>query len=157
MPRFLPALVALLALPALAPAHAVGVEAKLVGDAVRIEAFFDDDTPAEGAKVAVHDGANALIAEGKTDATGGWAFAVPPAGKYTVRVDAGDGHATTTVVTVPPHPVADATAISAGASRAAFTGWQRWAAAAVGLAGIAAGTVAVRRRLRATAARSARG
>ena len=157
MPRFLPALVALLALPALAPAHAVGVEAKLAGDTVRIDAFFDDDTPAGGAKVTVRDGTGALVAEGETDAAGGWAFAVPPAGKYTVRVDAGDGHATTTVVTVPPHPVADETAISAGASRAAVTGWQRWAAAAVGLAGIAAGTVAVRRRLRANALRSARG
>lgn len=157
MPRFLPALVALLALPALAPAHAVGVEAKLVGDTIRIEAFFDDDTPAQGAKVVVHDGANALVAEGETDATGGWAFAVPPAGKYTVRVDAGDGHATTTTVTVPAHPVAAETAISAGASRAAVTGWQRWAGAGVGLAGIAAGTVVVRRRLRVTAARSARG
>ena len=147
MTRYLPALLAALALPAFAQAHAVGVEAKLVGEAVRIEAFFDDDTPADGAKVTVRDGANALVAEGVTDDKGVWSFAVPPAGKYAVRVDAGGGHAATAVVTIPERATST-TAISDGPSRESFTGWQRWATAGVGVALIAAGTWLVKRRLR---------
>ena len=66
MTRFLPALLALLVLPALAHAHAVGVVAKLAGGRVTIEAFFDDDEPAADAKVTVHDTTNALIAYAKS-------------------------------------------------------------------------------------------
>jgi len=148
MTRFRPALLALLALPAFAQAHGVGVEAKLAGGVVRIEAFFDDDTPAADAAVTVRDAADAVVAAGRTDAAGVWAFPAPAGGKYTVRVDAGDGHATTTVVTVPPG-AADGGAISAGPSRAALTGWRRGAAVAAGLGAIAAATalvVAVRRK-----------
>ena len=138
MTRLVTTLLALLALPAFAHAHAVGVTAKLVSGSVRVEAFFDDDEPAADAKVTVRDAAGSLVAEGTTDAAGVWSFAVPPAGKYTVRLDAGDGHATTTVVTV-PQGVAEAT-ISEGASREARTGWNRYAAVAVGLLAIAAAT-----------------
>ncbi len=150
MTRLLPALLTLLAFPALAHAHAVGVTATLAGERVTIEAFFDDDEPAADAKVTVHDAANVLIAAGKTDAAGAWSFAVPPAGKYAVRVDAGDGHATTTVVTV-PHDASVSASISDGPSREARTGWHRWLGVAVGLLGIAAATkvfTQVRRRSR---------
>ena len=149
MKRLLMTLLTLLALPALAHAHAVGVAAKLVGGGVRIEAFFDDDEPAADAKVTVRDAANNLIAEGTTDAAGVWSFALPPAGKYTVRLDAGDGHATTTVITVPPG-AAGAIAISEGPSREARTGWHRWAAVAVGLLTIAAVTKVLTRLKRTT-------
>ena len=139
MTRLPSTLLALLALPAFAHAHAVGVTAKLAGGGVRIEAFFDDDEPAADAKVSVRDAENSPVAEGTTDAAGAWSFAVPPAGKYTVRVDAGDGHATSTVITV-PQAVVEAAAISEGPSREARTGWHRWAAVAVGLLAIAAVT-----------------
>ena len=139
MTRLVTTLLALLALPAFAHAHAVGVTAKLVGGSVRVEAFFDDDEPAADAKVTVRDAAGTLVAEGTTDAAGVWSFATPPAGKYAVRLDAGDGHATTTVVTV-PQVAAEAVAISGGPSREARTGWHRWAAVAVGLLAIAAAT-----------------
>ena len=139
MTRLPSTLLALLALPAFAHAHAVGVTAKLAGGGVRIEAFFDDDEPAAGANVTVRDAANSLVAEGTTDAAGAWSFAVPPAGKYTVRVDAGDGHATTTVITV-PQVATEAVAISEGPTREARTGWHRWAAVAMGLLAIAAVT-----------------
>ncbi len=144
MTRLVWILLTLLALPALAHAHAVGVTAKLVGASVRIEAFFDDDEPAADAKVTVRDAAGSLVAEGTTDAAGVWSFAAPPAGRYTVRLDAGDGHATTTVITV-PQGVAEAGAISEGPSREARTGWHRGAAVAVGLLAIAAGTWAFTR------------
>ncbi len=139
MTRLLSTLLAILALPAFADAHAVGVTARLASGDVRLEAFFDDDEPAAGAKVTVRDAADALVAEGTTDAAGVWSFAVPQAGKYTVRVDAGDGHAATTVIVV-PQGAAEAAAISGGASREARTGWHRWAGVAVGLLAIAAGT-----------------
>ena len=138
------ALLALLTLPAYAHAHAVAVEAKLAGDRVAIAAFFDDDEPAADAKVTVHDDGNGLVAEGKTDAAGVWSFAVPPAGRYTVRVDTGEGHATTTVVTVPPNGAGSAS-IADGPSRAARTGWLRVLGAAVGLLGIAAATIVLTR------------
>ena len=139
MTRFLPALMTLLALPALAHAHAVGVVAKLAGERVTIEAFFDDDEPAADAHVTVHDAANTLVAAGKTDAAGAWSFAVPPAGRYTVRVNAGHGHATTTVVTV-PQSASESASIWDGPSREARTGWHRWLGVAVGLLGIATAT-----------------
>ena len=143
MPRVLMSLVALLALPLFAHAHAVGVTAKLVGGDVRVEAFFDDDDPAAGARVTVRDSTDAVVAEGTTDGAGVWSFAVPPAGRYTVRLDAGDGHATTTVITV-PQVAMEAEAISAGSSREARTGWHRWAAVAAGLFAIAAVTWVIR-------------
>ena len=36
-----------------ASAHGIGVEAKLKGDRVAVEAFFDDDTPAADSKMVV--------------------------------------------------------------------------------------------------------
>jgi len=144
MTRLLPALLALLLLPALAHAHAVGLVAKLAGGRVTVEAFFDDDEPAADASVTVHDEANAPVAQGKTDAAGVWSFAVPPAGRYTIRVNAGDGHATTTVVTIPAIPIGEVT-VTEGVSREARTGWLRAVGVAAGLLGITAATIAFTR------------
>ncbi len=51
--RMLVATVFLLVLPSAAFAHGIGVEAKLKGDRVAVEAFFDDDTPAADSKMVV--------------------------------------------------------------------------------------------------------
>jgi len=93
-------LIALL-LPGVALAHAVGVEAKLKDGKVNVEAFFDDDTPAQEAKIIVTDADGKTVAEGKTDKTGRWSFPAPAAGKYKVVVEAGPGHRATTTLTVP--------------------------------------------------------
>jgi hypothetical protein len=77
------------------------VQAKLRAGQVEVEAYFDDDTPARGAKVKVLDGQQAVIAEGRTDREGRWTFAAPEAGTYQVVADAGAGHRATTQITVP--------------------------------------------------------
>ncbi len=141
--RFVIPLAFLLVLPVVASAHAIGVDARIVGEMVRVEVYFDDDTPAHEAKVEVLDGEKAVMAEGRTDEKGHWTFAKPKPGKYTVRVDAGDGHAAKTVIAIPGE-VEESKSLSEGPSRESFTGWQRLACTGVGLAIIAGLTAALR-------------
>lgn len=141
--RFVLPLAFLFVLPAIASAHAIGLDARIVGDKVRVEVYYDDDTPAGDAKVEVLDGEKALVAEGKTDEKGVWTFAKPKAGKYAVRVDAGDGHAAKTTITIPGE-AAESQSLGDGPSRESFTGWQRLAFTGVGLAIIAGLTAALR-------------
>ena len=82
-------------------AHNLGVQGKLRAGRVEVEAYFDDDTPARGAKVKVLTGRQEVIAAGRTDRDGRWSFPAPEAGTYQVEVDAGAGHRTTTQITVP--------------------------------------------------------
>ena len=141
----------LLAAPSFASAHGIGVEAKLKGDRVAVEAFFDDDTPAADAKMAVTTEDGKVVAEGKADAKGMWSFPAPPAGKYKVTANAGGGHLAKTTITIPARPAAvpgttppDGTSspssaepeviVSDGLTRAEMTGWRRWLMAGVGLA-----------------------
>jgi hypothetical protein len=56
-----------------------------------VEAGFDDDTPAEGAKVTVTAADGTVIAEGRTDERGVCKFERPGPGKYTVTVESA-GH-----------------------------------------------------------------
>lgn len=149
--RLLVVTVLLFVAPSFASAHGIGVEAKLKGDRVAVEAFFDDDTPAADAKVAVTAEDGKTVAEGKADAKGTWSFPAPPAGKYKVTVDVGGGHLAKTTITIPTRPLAvpspttsDGTAspsgaepeviVSDGPTRAETTGWRRWLMAGVGLA-----------------------
>jgi hypothetical protein len=140
----------MLLLPQMADAHGIGIEAKLKGGTVVVEAFYDDDTSAPGAAVTVEDDAKKVVVEGKTDAQGKWSFPAPKPGKYTVRVNAGDGHIARTTITIPPNETAPPTesgeqgkgadvgiTISEGPTRSQFTGPMRWVMAAVGLALIA--------------------
>jgi nickel transport protein len=85
--------------PALA--HKLGAECKLNGGRVELEAFYDDDTPARNARVAVIDEGKNNIAEGRTDDKGVWSFEAPKPGTYQVTVDAGAGHRTRVKFTVP--------------------------------------------------------
>jgi nickel transport protein len=127
-----------------ASAHAVGAEARLKGDRVEIEAYFDDDTPAADARVSVEDEGQRTVAEGRTDAQGRWLFPRPAAGRYRVTVDAGAGHRARIIVTVPDGAPAetssaagkDAVTVSEGPSRQEFTRFP-WARVALGLAVIA--------------------
>src|SRR5205823_875089 len=125
---------------------------------VIVEAFFSDNTPARDAAVTVRDPAGAEIAAGRTDDTGEWSFPRPPAGKFTVTVDAGAGHRKQEAITVPTDtalhthsPPPPEVIITAGPTRDELTRFP-WLRVALGLAAIAvlAGVlvVALRRRPR---------
>ena len=126
-----------------ASAHALGAECKLVGDRVALEAYYDDDSPADGARVRVEDGGKQVVTEGRTDARGGWSMPRPGPGRYTVVVDAGVGHRTQLAFTIPapqststPDAVAPpepAVTISEDRTRQEFTAFP-WLKLAIGLA-----------------------
>lgn len=152
-PRLL-AVVAVFLLPSIAFAHGIGVEAKLKGDRVHVEAFFDDDTPGSDAKVTITDSDAKVVAEGKTDAKGMWSFPAPAPGKYKVAVDAGGGHLAKTTLTIPPGATPTSPAptkpaeleviVSDGPTRAETTGPRRALMAVVGVAVIGLLTWGVR-------------
>jgi hypothetical protein len=77
--------------PALA--HRLHVDSWVVGETVRIEAFYDDGTPAQEAKITLKLGGQ-LVAEGRTDDKGVWTSPRPKPGTYTVRAES-IGHAAT--------------------------------------------------------------
>jgi nickel transport protein len=90
--------VALLFAPASpAFAHRLMADFKIVGDQLRVEAFYQDDTPAQKAKVIVRSG-DVIVAQGQTDEKGVWTCAKPAAGSYTVRVESAGHAATETLV-----------------------------------------------------------
>ena len=132
----------LLALLTAAPAraHALGAECRLRGVHIELDAFYDDDTPAAGAKVRLLDEQKKVVAEGRTDAKGRWTAPRPPAGNYEVVVDAGAGHRATRKITVPegtePLPAAEPDivasterVISEGPTREEFTTFPWWGVA----------------------------
>lgn len=82
-------------------AHEMGVECKIRGPKVIVEAFFEDDTPARDASVVVRNTEEKVVAEGKTDDSGRWNFPKPDPGSYRVFVNAGDGHRARMTLTVP--------------------------------------------------------
>ncbi len=57
------------------------------------QSYFQDGSPAIGAKVQLRDTKGSCIAETMTDDHGEFRLPLPPAGTYTLRVDAGWGHA----------------------------------------------------------------
>jgi hypothetical protein len=79
-------------------AHKMYVEAKPLTDHVRVEAYYDDDTPAQEAKIKILKD-DAVIAEGRTDEKGVWTCTLPP-GHYSVRAET-LGHAAHGVIEVP--------------------------------------------------------
>lgn len=86
---------ALLCLPGTASAHALGAEWSIRGGQILLEAYFSDDTPAQGAVVSVLllSTEPAKKFEGKTDEKGFCLFPRPGRpGKYRIVVDAGSGH-----------------------------------------------------------------
>jgi len=82
-------------------AHEIGAEAKVKGNEVVVEVFYDDGTVGRDVIVTATDSAAKEIAKGKTDAKGLWKFPLPAPGKYTLLIDGGPGHKTKISVTVP--------------------------------------------------------
>jgi hypothetical protein len=73
--------------PSRAVAHDLHAKVKLPGDAVVVEAGFDDDTPAEGARVVITGSNGAEVVSGKTDETGVCRLPKLAPGKYTATVE----------------------------------------------------------------------
>lgn len=89
-----------------ASAHDMTVTARVIGekqDQVRIEAGFDDDTPASEAVVRVRNEVGREVATGKLDDKGVWIFPRPGPGKYTIRVEY-IGHDRELVLELPEDP-----------------------------------------------------
>ena len=61
-----------------------------VGPNLRVEAYYDDNTPAQEARIAVKSG-ETIVVEGKTDERGVWTFPLPAPGNYTVTAES-TGH-----------------------------------------------------------------
>jgi hypothetical protein len=116
-------------------AHAVGLSCKVVDKLLKVEAYFDDDTPAIEATIVVRNERNEIVAQGKTDERGMWACERPAAGRYEVSVDAGAGHRAKQQLTVSELPGESGTPIpdaDAGPTRDDFTRVP-WARLAIGL------------------------
>ncbi len=135
------AVAALLLAPAAASAHNLKVSATIGADRVRVEAGYDDETPAQGAKVVVRD-AGGVVASGTTDDRGTWAFPAPGPGTFTVRVEqAGHANEVTFDVAAAPAPDAPPRTVSSWRPDPAV-------GAAVGLAGLLGVALAFRLRRR---------
>jgi len=105
---FILAASALLLIAPPACAHDLRLVSKIDGDQLRIEAFFDDNSPARDATVRVVDMEGRIIAEGKVDERGICNLPVPPQGHYTARVTC-LGHSASRSINVftgepPPEP-----------------------------------------------------
>ncbi len=131
-------LTTILLTPQAASAHAIGFSCKLLGNLVRVEAYFSDDTPAINALVVVRNGQNDIVAQGRTDDHGVWTFARPAAAHYDVTVDGGAGHRTTQRLTIPeqpPQPESQESVVSEGPLRDQFTRIP-WLRLSIGLSAI---------------------
>jgi hypothetical protein len=126
--------------PVIAFAHAVGLQAKLVDGTVKVEGYFDDDTPTADAKVTVTAESGAVVAEGKTDGRGIWSFPCPAAGKYRIKLDAGDGHSASTTLVIAVTTPTEPEVVSSGPQRKEFTRFP-WEQIGLGLAIIGFGTL----------------
>lgn len=106
--------VVLLALPALAAAHALRVSVQPDVDAVRGRALYADGTPAREEVVSLYrDDAAQPLATARTDGDGRFRLALQDAGTYRVVVEGEEGHrAEASIVWSPP-------ASAAGGARAA--------------------------------------
>jgi nickel transport protein len=127
--RYIVAVTLVFALASPALAHRLHCDPKLDGDRLRVEAFYEDGTPAQEAKVRVLL-AEVLIADGRTDEKGVWSCPRPAPGIYIVRVES-VGHAANATIEIQPPAAADATDDSS--SRTEKTGTQ-WGKLALGLA-----------------------
>lgn len=126
-----------------AHAHKVMVTHKVTGTELKVEVFFEDDTPADGAKVQLRHG-DEVVAEGRADETGVWKTVAPSPGEYEVRAEH-TGHVAKEPLTV--RGDSSAAAEPAPADRQDAVGMQ-WGgiAAGVGVIAVVFGAITLARR-----------
>jgi hypothetical protein len=78
--------------PGRATAHDLKATVRLLPDEVVVEAGFNDDTPAEGARVIILNDSGTEVASGRTDERGVCRMSKLKAGKYTATVQDPTGH-----------------------------------------------------------------
>lgn len=78
--------------PAGAWAHNIDFEWRRVNERLRLDVFFDDDTPAGNARVELFDADGTLLGTATTDAQGKCELPAPVVGHCRLAVDAGGGH-----------------------------------------------------------------
>lgn len=88
------------AAPQSAAAHDLKADVNPALDPIRVEAGYDDDTPADGARVSVLDAQGSTIAAGQCDERGVWQFAKPGPGRYRIVVEQA-GHRDEVILDVP--------------------------------------------------------
>jgi len=128
------AAVLVVAAPSPCRAHDVDFTCKIQGDGVELTAYYDDDLPADNAKVTVTEvDSRRLVAEGKTDARGKWSFARPAPGRYEVLLNAGPGkgHTKRRIIIIRQED-AEGAVVSPGPSREEFTRFP-WLKLAIGI------------------------
>ena len=135
------AIVCLALFPALALAHAMGVEVRLKNNQIHIETFFHDDSPAPGSLVTIENEAGEKILSEKTDKEGKLQAPAPLPGKYKILVNDGAGHLSSTPLIIPKLNPADTNnqniLVSKSPDRNQFI-QTPWLGIVVGLATIAA-------------------
>ena len=75
-----------------AEAHRLKVFATVVGDRIEGKAYFVGGGPAGGVSTVLRDSRDKIVAEGRTETNGRFAFTAPVRADLTVVVDAMDGH-----------------------------------------------------------------
>ena len=81
-----------LVIPTRADAHAMHAKVDVTNDPARLDAYFDENFPAELADVTVTDADGNVVLTGKTDKRGVWMFPRPKPGTYVLTVKEPDGH-----------------------------------------------------------------
>lgn len=136
------AILAPLTAPGTAWAHALGAECKLRDGKVHVEAFFEDDTPAQEARVRVLGEDGLELLQTKTDAQGRCSFIAPTPGRYQLVVDDGAGHRVELRMTIPQSTVVTTSEpVTQGPGREEFTRFP-WMRVIAGLSVILAVAVA---------------
>ena len=88
------------AAPQSAAAHDLKADVNPAIEPIRVEAGYDDGTPADGARVTVTDAQGSTIAGGRCDERGVWHFAKPNPGCYRIVVEQA-GHRDEVILDVP--------------------------------------------------------
>jgi hypothetical protein len=134
------AVACLLMTPMAASAHKLDAECRLKDGKVHVEAYFEDNTPAQQALVRVLDAQKQEVIRQKTDAEGRCSFDAPAPGTYRVVVDAGEGHRAEQKMIIPGAAARQqpaGTRVSEGPPREEFTRFP-WLKVGLGLGTIGA-------------------
>lgn len=92
---------AVAAVPQSAWAHNLIADVNPSVEPIRVLAYYDDDTPAEGARVSVLDANEATVAAGVCDEKGVWRFPRPGPGKYRIIAEQAGHRSDPVVLDVP--------------------------------------------------------